>query len=304
MRLQSNNNSSKMNAGCLTIPLFLAVACIPFQLEAQTTLSGNHIVTGNLNVGTSASRGILAVTGPVGSSANPSLNISGDGPVIMSGDLNSGSSLSDQSKPTLIWIPSKAALRVGEGFNPSVCPIGIESFAVGAFSVASGDYSIALGASEATGNASFAAANGWAWGELCVGLGLGMAEGSGSFAQGMGFAEGDSAVAFSFGYAAGELSWAAIWGTATGKESSAVGSETFSNSFRCVVVGSGNIQQSHNLTTWVPEDPIFIVGNGTGKSTDPINVRQSDALRVLKNGNVIIPKRQGDVLMGEFGNPE
>lgn len=42
----------------------------------------------------------------------------------------------------------------------------------------------------------------------------------------------------------------------------------------------------------------FIVGNGTGAFSG------SNAFSVFTNGKVILKKRQGNVLMGEFGNPE
>ena len=43
-----------------------------------------------------------------------------------------------------------------------------------------------------------------------------------------------------------------------------------------------------------PEDPVFIVGNGTD------DTNRSNALVILKSGDVIIPKAQGDISMGIF----
>jgi hypothetical protein len=49
-------------------------------------------------------------------------------------------------------------------------------------------------------------------------------------------------------------------------------------------------------THWRAGDPVFVVGNGSGAGPTP----RSNALVVLKDGTVIIPKRQGDISMGAF----
>lgn len=88
-----------------------------------------------------------------------------------------------------------------------------------------------------------------------------------------------------------------------------IGRSLQSLSAGCVVVGMSNIPTVNgNKTNWVPTDPIFIVGNGTDGS-EPLGQEtgapaQSDAFVIYKSGRIIIPKRQGDILMGEFGvNP-
>lgn len=60
------------------------------------------------------------------------------------------------------------------------------------------------------------------------------------------------------------------------------------------MVGQHNvIEGSTNL--WIATDPLFVVGNGSS-AANPNN-----AFTIYKNGNVIISKAQGDILMGEFG---
>ncbi len=283
---------------------------------AQTTLSGNHVVTGNLSVGTSTTKGNLNVTGQTGVGSGNSLNVTGDGWVVFSGALGVGSgSLTAQTQPAFIWIPSKAAVRVGEALTGDYL-IGQESLAVGSYSEASGDYSFSAAIATAAGPYSAAFAGGTAFGEGSFGTAAGTASGSfsvafasgsafggNSFATGSGQAFGDYSFATNAGWASGAFSFAVL-GHASGQYSSVIGEGTKSSSLSCVTVGSFSPEGSYSADSWVPTDPIFIVSNGSGKVTDPLNVQRSDALRVLKNGNVIIPKRQGDILMGEFGNPE
>ena len=47
-------------------------------------------------------------------------------------------------------------------------------------------------------------------------------------------------------------------------------------------------------------DALFVVGNGNGAAYDPHE--RTNAFVVHADGKVIIPKAQGDILMGEFGN--
>ena len=66
----------------------------------------------------------------------------------------------------------------------------------------------------------------------------------------------------------------------------------------CIVVGRYNIDIL--MSPGSLADPLFVVGNGTGLGNPPT---RSNALVVYGDGKVIIPKRQGDISMGEFGNP-
>lgn len=115
-----------------------------------------------------------------------------------------------------------------------------------------------------------------------------------------GLAGGDHSVAINDTSITGGLSSTAIAGGMTGGDYSvAIGYGTYAEALYCTVVGANNtFSLSASPSAWVDTDPIFVVGNGT----DFFNL--SDAFVVLKNGDVQIPKRQGDILMGEFGETE
>ncbi|RLA00113.1 MAG: hypothetical protein DRQ47_09980, partial [Gammaproteobacteria bacterium] len=66
---------------------------------------------------------------------------------------------------------------------------------------------------------------------------------------------------------------------ATGAFSVAMGLNATAQPFSSTVIGSYNVV-SGNETSWVPTDPLFVVGNGTS------DLDRSNALTILKNGNV------------------
>lgn len=82
--------------------------------------------------------------------------------------------------------------------------------------------------------------------------------------------------------------------TATGLRTLAVGDAATAQAQSSVVIGRHNLIQG-NSTAWVATDPLFVIGNGASTSN------RNNAFTVYKNGNVIISKAQGDILMGEFG---
>ena len=124
---------------------------------------------------------------------------------------------------------------------------------------------------------------------------------SGGFGIGHSVVVGIEAVGLS-GIASGDYS-VAILGNTVGVNSIAIGKEAVSVSASSTAIGR-NGDDSGNSSEWIETDPLFIVGNGTGDPGDPPDVERRNAFTVYKNGNVVIPKRQGDILMGEFGNPE
>ncbi len=65
----------------------------------------------------------------------------------------------------------------------------------------------------------------------------------------------------------------------------------------CTVVGRNNIYQDE-AGPLVDAGVLFVVGNGAGAEA------RTNAFEVYADGTVVIPKRQGDILMGEFGEPE
>lgn len=130
----------------------------------------------------------------------------------------------------MMWIPNKAAFRAGvvPASNWDDASIGINSFAVGNATIASGKESFACGwASRGVGTASFATGN------------LNIANGIAAFAAGGGnFANGDGSTVFGFYNKA--------------------------QSYTSFVIGQYNFDPgNYNLTQWIATDPLFVVGNGT-----------------------------------------
>lgn len=310
----------------------ISAAAMLLRAEAQTVLSGDHVVEGNLEVGTTGQKGGLTITGETGSTASPGMKVTGDGGVLFEGTLGQG--VMPQAAPgkdVMMWYPGKAAFRIGNTsdwmWNDS--DIGKRSVAFwsslagGEFSTAisgggayntfstamslgtaEGAYSTAMSGGVAFGASSTAMGGGWAYGDSSTAMGGGYTFGNYSIAISGGEASSNYSTAMGGGYAEGAYSTAMSFGTAIGKESVAVGNVT-ATAFRNVVVGSFNsFTENESSSIWVDIDPIFVVGNGTGELSDPPSKRNRNALVILKNGDIQIPKRQGDILMGEFGDPE
>lgn len=291
-------------------------------LQGQTTLTGDHIITGDLNVGTTANKGNLTVTGETGNTAAPGIKVTGDGGVVFGGTYGTGQIPATGAGVRFMWYPKKAALRVGRGddANWSDDNIGVDSVALGYFSYslgqrcfstsessADGRASVALsgGVVEYTGFQSSAFSSGYAAFPLSTGMSGGIAFAELSVAMSCGMTGGEAATAMSNGDAEGILSTAVgQYSLSVGNYSVAIGQGTTAVSAWSIAVGANNIVRTGNPSNWVLGDTIFVIGNGTGVYSDPPEIRNSDALVVYKNGNITIPKRQGDVLMGEFGNPE
>ena len=194
---------------------------------------------------------------------------------------------------TFLWDAGRTAFRVGVYRSDSLTysTMGMGSFAYGYRNSASG-----------TGA--------FAGGILTMSAGYGaVALGQGSVANGaVSFAVGDHATAIDSGtFAAGmgatavtHASAAFNYGTLTmGFASFAAGFYTKADSFASFAVGCWNLggySGANGDWQWNGQDPVFEIGNGNGPAA------RSNALTVYKDGTVIIPKRQGDILMGEFGN--
>jgi hypothetical protein len=84
---------------------------------------------------------------------------------------------------------------------------------------------------------------------------------------------------------------------ASGSDSVAIGNQLSVSSYDCVAVGQYNLAQTgQNSTAWVSTDNLFVVGNGTASNAT------ANAFVISKNGNITMSKRQGDIIMGSFGN--
>ena len=152
-----------------------------------------------------------------------------------------------------------------------VFSMGDSTFATGMLSYAIGNYSVAMGNNCVT------------WGVESVALGShAWTSGYASFATGQGGAGGD-------------YSLAGGTGRANGSYAVAFGKSTLANAFGCLAIGQYNVGAGGGAA-WVSTDPIFEIGIGS----DSANLK--NAVTVYKDGTVLIPKRQGDISMGEFGN--
>lgn len=116
----------------------------------------------------------------------------------------------------------------------------------------------------------------------------------------------DVTTEFGWGYALGGGNQVANSGLAMGwsnelrgRLAQTLGVGLYADSFNCTYVGNFNAINEldpPSSTISRAEDPVFVVGNGTS------DVSRNDALTVLRNGDVIISKAQGDISMGVFGS--
>jgi hypothetical protein len=189
----------------------------------------------------------------------------------------------------MMWYPQKAAFRAGFVFDTQwdEASIGPYSVAFGQDTTASGVNSTALGlGATASGWASIASGyNTTASGGYSSAFGIGtQAKGSNSTAMGSSsMASGTSATALgSDAVASGNTATAMGFATvALGDYSTVMGSNTASGAFAETVIGAYNVPEAGSVTTWVPTDPLFTIGNGTASNS-------STAFQVLKNGNTMV----------------
>lgn len=247
----------------------------------------------------------------------------------------------------MFWHPGKAAFRAGgvdatvnSGTSWDDVNIGQYSFAVGLSSIASGLGSIAMGRyassryySVAIGDYTDARESGLALGygskatgyDSCLAVGKGATATNGYscavgaftktpgwHAQALGYyaeARSNETIAIGANALASNSAATAMgaYTLASGVRSTALGYSTTARGYATTVVGQFNAADAPNATQWIPADPLFIIGNGTGLASDPVSVKNRNAVVVYKNGNMdvsgkITMARQGDILMGEFGN--
>ena len=176
-------------------------------------------------------------------------------------------------------------------FNPATYSLFVGPWDATAVANPPGNFSTSLGRSTSPGGDSLANGVG------CSAIGLGStALGAYAYALGM------------FSVAIGEVPWAGGESAvalgrhlyANGTVSAAFGEETSAGAYACFVIGRYNKNDDVSptgATNWNSGDPIFEIGIGS----DELN--RKNALTVKNDGTIIIPKAQGDILMGEFGNP-
>lgn len=193
------------------------------------------------------------------------------------------------------------AIALGQGSTAS----GAYSVASGYGSTATGDFSIASGyLSTASGNYSLASGDGsYAFGIGSISTGYGTWSGGFySIASGVGTgAEGDHSTS------------SGRWTSALGNGSTSAGYSTTAAGYAQFVIGQSNVPQG-NPDEWVPNDALFIIGNGQQfdeAGNEVSNPFTSNALTLLKNANMrtggVVEAKdgfrtppKGDLSMGEF----
>jgi hypothetical protein len=282
--------------------LVSAFAAIRFAGAADVGVgvSGDNVtINSHANVGTSASPGDLTVTGLTGSGVTiPALKVTGDGGFYFPAGSNTTLPPAVSSGSGFFYYPAKSALRLGAFYSITNASVGSNSIAFGG-GTASGQQSFSSGGT-ASGYLSTALGNSTASNQYALAVG-GYSSASGNTAVAMGYgATASGNYSFSFGgMALGDNSTAFGGGTATGVSSVVfgAGSGSYAQAAYSVVMGRNNVMEG-DPATWVTTDPLFVVGNGTGTSPS----LRSNAFVVYKNGDIKIPKAQGDIIMGEFGN--
>ncbi len=198
------------------------------------------------------------------------------------GFLVSGTYVSNYGVPNLgagsrlSFFPGRGAFRAGQvtGNQWHSALTGITSVAMGYNTIASGAYSTAFGY-ESTASGT----NATAIGASC--------EASGFFAFAAG--ESDTASATSSTAFGSDTKASGIYSTSFGQNTRAESSHSF-------VLGKYNIGGG-NASSWVAEDPLFEIGNGT--SYTPSNV-----FTILKNGNTGLGTHEPDHTLEVIGDVE
>ncbi len=210
------------------------------------------------------------------------------------------SGIINPSQNRVLWYPIKNAFLTGKVLIEKPDSVGTNSFssgfeskavgnwsqALGYKAIARGEYSTAIGLNAETNNRnSFAFGEGTkAIGGLSTAMGYyTKASGMSSYANGYcTVASGSPSTALGTAtLASGNFSTAmGFYSKARGSSTTAMGYDTDAPSYCETVVGAYNtIYVPLGEYEWKPTDRLFVIGNGTGSL-------RSDALTVLKNGNV------------------
>jgi hypothetical protein len=201
---------------------------------------------------------------PVGSSFYyPSLEVKGRGGMVLRGTgEGSTNSYNLTSSFSNVFV-----------YDSGLSSVSLGDIYLGSFT---GRNSLVVGTNNVlTGNSSLAAGSGASAAALAS-VALNSADVTATYAT----AVNDGSASGSYAFAQGIATAASAYSTAIGQ-------------YNTTVNYSGG---AVSASSWAAADPVFNIGIGTGTSA------RKDALIVYKGGQVKIPKRQGDIIMGEFGN--
>ncbi len=230
--------------------------------------------------------------------AVPNLKVQGNGGVLFKGTGSTTGTIPATGAGTrLMWYPAKSAFLAGTVSGAQWDNIGTSSAVFGANNQAPGDAGFAAGSNNGLGTGWCSAALGI--NNVISGSSASTAIGQSNLVNGgyNSFAAGAwNSLAGEGSIAVGESNTSSGWAAAT------IGRALTSAAAGCVVVGMANTPIVGNANYWVGADPVFIVGNGTSNSaasgeSGPVT---SNAFVIYKNGDIKIPKPQGDISMGEF----
>ncbi len=306
-----------------------ALALTPLASAAMRTAAATDTATRAGGTGATSGWETSAISPQATTFPNPSaLKIRSANGVVFDQSATGGGIPAEGDGTRFMWYPGKGAIRAGyTGGGWDDAYIGLNSSALGSNTVASGDYSTAMGyftgalgekstalGSETTASVAYDTAMGrgtTASGGNSTAMGsFTTASGQASTAMGLGAtASGPSSTAMGEGTTASEYASTAMgYGTIASQwYSTAMGVNTAASGAGSTAMGIGTTASGHYSTAmgyftaaesdfelvigeldtpFMPTggvtDRLFVIGNGT--ATDA----RSDALRVLRNGNLTI----------------
>jgi hypothetical protein len=199
---------------------------------------------------------------------------------------HSAVSIGEKAQALGNWSVSLGYSNIASGqqsvaIGSNITSSNVGSISLGHANTASGDNAIAIGnLMLSSGSSSIALGHGGtASGPFAVSLGFeNTANAQASFATGHNsIASGYASTAFGSSQADGDWSFSMGKAYSSGKFSLGLGNLTIAKSYACVALGQFNDSTSISSFTWNPDDPVFIIGNGSA------NVARSNAITVLKN---------------------
>jgi FtsZ-binding cell division protein ZapB len=247
---------------------------------ASTSMGDSTLASGSAST---AMGSYTIATGPSSTAMGYSSDASGNSSTAMGANTKAIGSSS-----TAMGYNTNAGGENSTSMGNSTIATGSSSAAMGYLSNASGENSTSMGtATVASGSASIAMGNGSA------------ASGWSSFASGGSTkATGGTSTAMGWGTIASGASATALGAItkASGDNSASMGLYTIAKPFLSLAIGLYNDSTCSSSSSWIPSDPIFIIGNGTADNN------RLNAFTVLKNGYTAIGHASPTQMLDVNGN--